>query len=326
MVVAAIFSVAAPGLAAAAGPAPEGGGKGMVGGRITFRDATREARSEEVERLRWGHLTVEMRRGWEVLSARPDAAGMFTMAAAPGTYRVEYVRIGQLAEFFVPHDVEVRAGGLTCLGTIEVVVRDFTADLGNNTSSEVRVRDDCAAIGSDLKRLGGADAQVVTSVARPAPAETGGLTVMDVLVGFRAELGIASPGGWVGRGSLVVPLGEDDDNGTWLAAAFLLHLNPTFTEDRWADASLGGAGPAAAVWGGAVGAGYKIWALEAVGFGGYLGDAGRGAHGPLGGVSLRLGTFLFGVGGRGEWYASTGDSIGWLTLDISPIGLLGSLL
>lgn len=38
----------------------------MIVGRVTFRDSVRQARAEDVERLRWGRLIVQMRRGWEV--------------------------------------------------------------------------------------------------------------------------------------------------------------------------------------------------------------------------------------------------------------------
>jgi hypothetical protein len=124
------------------------------------------------------------------------------------------------------------------------------------------------------------------------------------------------------RGALVLPLGKESK---WLAAASVTHMSASFVNERWPASATGG--PAAkAAWGGTVGAGYKLFSLlEAVAYGGYSADAGRGAHGGLGGAQLRFGWFLMGLGARIDFYSS-GGSVGALTLDLSPIGLLGSLL
>jgi hypothetical protein len=273
-----------------------------------------------------------MRRGWEVYSARPDADGVFTISGPPGRYRLEYLRIGELAEFVVPHEVEARAGRLTCLGTLEVVVGDMTQDLGNNTASNLRVRDDCATIEPQLRRVagggeggggGGPVAEVKTGLARPVPPESKLPGVLDVLVAFRGEVAFNTQNATSLRVDFVLPLGEESDHGNWLVAASAIHVSSTFVNDRW---PAPGAPPPSSVWGGSVGAGYNIWALEALASAGYLADPGRGAHGPLAGLSLRLGNFLWGFGGRVEFYPSTGDRVASLTLDVSPFGLLGALL
>ena len=59
---------------------------------------------------------------------------------------------------------------------------------------------------------------------------------------------------------------------------------------------------------------------------GATGDPGRGASGPFGGMSLRLGSFLWGFGGRVDWYPGSGDRITAFTVDLSPFALLGVLL
>src|SRR5947208_4594632 len=96
----ALISLAALGQAQAAGA-----DSAMIVGRVTFRDSVRQAKAGDVERLRWGRLIVEMRRGWDVYSANPDANGFFSISGPPGTYRLDYVRLGQLSEFVAPHDV-----------------------------------------------------------------------------------------------------------------------------------------------------------------------------------------------------------------------------
>jgi hypothetical protein len=319
-----VLAVVAAGVPATAWAeaAPPTATTAVVGGRIMFRDAARTATPAEAERLRWGHLSLELRHGWEVFTARPDASGVFTIAGPPGRYQLEYVRVGELAEFFVPQEVEARPGQVTCLGTLEVQVQDLTHDLGNNTSSDLHVLDDCATIGPDLQRASGATASVKTSLARPAPRATKHLSVVDVLVGFRAE-GDAASGGFSSlRGNLVLPLGKESD---WLVAASVIHVSAAFVNSRWPLPAAGGA-PATDAWGGSAGAGYRVLsAVEGMVYGGYLGNTGRGGHGPLGGASLRIGTFLFGIGGRIEAYG-TGERVGSLTLDVSPVGLLGALL
>ena len=313
----------------------------VIGGRITFRDAYREARSEEVERLRWGHIVIEIRNGWQVFTARPDANGLFTITGPPGTYRLEYVRVGQLAEFFVPHEAVATRGAFTCLGTIEVLVRDITQDLGNNVSSQLNVRNDCAAIGPGLKQLAataadggpvsGADAEIRASLPHPVSPPLWTPHPLAVLVAFRADLGFAStPGGSKIsslRADFVLPVGHGDTLGHWLAGATLIRVGSDFTQARFgATGTAGQAIPAHTVWGGALGAGHELWMFELMAWAGATGDANVGPHGPFVGGSLRFGSLTWGFGGRIDSYPSAGDSVGSFTIDISPMGLLGSLL
>jgi hypothetical protein len=311
----------------------------VIGGRITFRDAVREARSEEVERLRWGHIVVEIRNGWQVFTARPDANGLFTITGPPGTYRLEYVRVGQLAEFFVPHEAVATRGAFTCLGTIEVSVRDITQDLGNNVSSQLNVRDDCGAIGPGLKQLAataadggpgsGADAEIRASLPHPVTPPPWTPHPLAVLVAFRADVGFATTHQNETkvsslRADFVLPVGHGDSVGHWLAGATLIRVGSDFTAARFTPPA--GSAPPQTVWGGAVGAGHELWLFEAMAWGGAIGNPGFGARGPFLGGSLRFGSFTWGFGGRLDYYPSTGDSVGSFMVDLSPIGLLGHLL
>ena len=312
--------VAAPPVAAAATPSV------VIGGRIKFRDASREARSEEVERLRWGHISVEMRNGWQAYAARPDANGLFTITGPPGKYRLEYLRLGELAEFFVPHEAVAAKDGVTCIGTIEVVVDDLRKDLGNNSSSRVNVRDDCDAIAPDLGRLAGTDAAVKASPARPVPERAWTPHPLALLVAFRADIGLASTGAQTGVSSLranyVLPLGRGDSVGHWLAGASLIRVGGDFVSQRWDYY-----GPVQTSWGGAVGAGHELWFLEAMVWAGAMSNPGQGGgHGPFGELSLRFGSFTFGFGPRIAYYPTTGERVGSVMIDLSPVGLLGHLL
>jgi hypothetical protein len=310
----------------------------VIGGRITFRDAVREARSEEVERLRWGHIVIEIRNGWNVFTARPDANGLFTITGPPGIYRLEYVRVGQLAEFFVPHEAVATRGAFTCLGTIEVSVRDITQDLGNNVSSQLSVRDDCAAIAPGLRQLAataadgapvsGADAEIRASLPRPVTPPMWTPHPLAVLVAFRADVAFATTLTEQTklsslRADFVLPVGHGDSVGHWLAGATLIRVGSDFTAARFRQV---GTGAAQTVWGGAVGAGHELWLFEAMAWGGAIGNPGFGARGPFVGGSLRFGSFTWGLGGRMDYYPSTGDSVGSFMIDLSPIGLLGHLL
>jgi hypothetical protein len=305
-----------------ASPALAAPGSAVVAGRLTFRDQTRTARASEVERMRWGHMTLELRHGWEVFPARIDENGVFTVTGPPGTYRVEYLRLGELAEFFVPHDVEARAGQVTCLGTLEVFVGDLKEDLGSNTASQLHVIDDCATLGPELANAsaGAPAGKVEASLARAVPREPKSLTAMDVLLGFRAELDLSKGGIASWRGAFVLPLGHES---SWLVGASAMAVSGSFVDSHWPPAP--GGAPARSVWGGTAGVGGRAWIVEGMAYGGFLSDPGRGGHGPLGGVSGRLGNFLLGFGGRLEVYGS-GDSLLAFTIDLSPVGLLGSLL
>jgi hypothetical protein len=310
----ALVSVALPRAAAAAPTA-------TMTGRIVFRDANRTATPAEVERLRWGHIILELRHDHEVFAVRPDGNGVFNVTGPPGRYVIEYVRLGELAEFFVPHEVDVRPGDVTCLGTLEVVVQDLAKDLGNNSSGELNIVDDCADIRSNAGGASAPAGEVAKSLARPAPRAGQTLSLLDVLLAFRAEADLSSGGLSSARGAFVLPLGKESDV---LVAASVMNVGASFVNERWPASAVGG--PAAkTAWGGTVGAGYNLWILEGLVYGGFLGDTGRGGHGSLAGFSLRLGTFLFGIGGRLDFYG-TGDHVGAFTIDLSPVGLLGSLL
>jgi hypothetical protein len=338
--------------AVAVAPAParaEGrtAGSAIVGGRIVFRNGTREVSAQEVERLRWGHIAVELRRGWQVLTVRPDAGGVFAVVGPPGTYHFEYLRLGELAEFFPPHEVEAASGQITCIGTLEVSVADLARDLGQNTASTLRVRNDCADFGPSLRQLaagGGAPAapapeqsaagrttgsggggSVTTVLARATPPEGYAPTVMDVLAGLRLEGDFTSEYVAAVRGNWVVPLTADKGAGNLVGNVSVAGIGSKFVNGRW-PAALGQPEVTGTAWEGTAGVGYEVWAIELTAFGGYLNGFARGPGGPLVGGALRFGGLVFGIGGRVEQYFSHPGQVVTFTLDVSPFGLLGALL
>ncbi len=295
----------------------------VIVGRVTFRDSAHQAKAEDVERLRWGRLIVEMRRGWDVYAANLDANGFFSISGPPGTYRLDYVRLGQLTEFVAPHEVKARAGHATCLGTLEITVADLGRDLGNNNGSQMQVRDDCTAMEPDVQRLGNADAGITRSVAKPVAHHWNGPSAVEIAAGLRAELAINDAA--TVRGSLLVPISQDTGYGNFVASARVLHMSASF-ENQNLSAAGTNITNATTKWGGSVGAGYSIWLIEALVHGGFVAGDGPGEHGPMVGGSLRLGTFLVGIGLDIESYPSANRQLTLLTLDLSPLGLLGSLL
>jgi hypothetical protein len=314
----ALISLAPLGHAQAAGA-----DSAMIVGRVTFRDSVHQAKAEEVERLRWGRLVVEMRRGWDMYSANPDGNGFFSISGPPGTYRLDYVRVGQLSEFVAPHEVKARAGQVTCLGTLEISVADLGRDLGNNNGSQLQVRDDCAALAPEVHLLGDTDAAIRTSVAAPVVHHRTGPSALEIAAGLRGVV-LANDKGTTYGATWLVPITEDTGSGNFVAEAQLLYLSSTFESRNRNDA--GNIPGVPAKWGGAVGAGYSIWLVEVLLHGGVLAGDAPAEHGPMLGGSLRLGTHLLGIGLEIERYPSANSQLQLLMLDLSPVALLGSLL
>ena len=178
-----------------------------------------------------------------------------------------------------------------------------------------------------MHRLSNADAEIATSVATPVVHHWKGPSALEIAAGLRAELAFNGNGTTV-RGSWLVPITEDTGSGNFVAEAQLLHMSASFENRNMNDAGINGViGPSASPkWGGAVGVGYSIWLIEALVHGGFVAGDGLGEHGPMVGASARFGTFLLGIGLDYERYPSTNSQLKMITLDLSPIGLLGSLL
>ena len=203
--------------------------------------------------------------------------------------------------------------------------RTWPRSFGYNVASSLTARDACLELSAALLARGGAAGPVVPSLARPVAWEPGSRTLLDVLVGFRLELGLHGLADLPElRASFVHRLWQLDGGGGPLLGVALTRFGAGYLDRRWPPGA--GAPPALPRWGGAITAGYAFWYLEAQGSGGFVGGQGQGPHGPVGGLALRLGPYLLGFGGRVDWYARTGHRIAIFTFDLSPVGALGALL
>jgi hypothetical protein len=296
----------------------------VLGGRLVFRDRGRELQVAELG-ARPAPLTLELRQDWRVLEAPIDQRGVFAVSGPPGLYRIEYLRLGDLVEFVLPHEVEVRPGAVTCLGTLELALDDPPRNFGGNASRGLTIRDGCPELGPELLARGGAAGPVVPSLARPAGPEPRSRSLLDVLVDVRLELGLLGLADLPElRASFVHRLWQADGGGGPLIGAALSRFGGAYIDRRWPPAV--GEEPAPPRWGASLTAGYAFWYLEAQGSGGFVAGQGRGPQGAVGGLALRLGTFLLGFGGRVQWFAPTGDGIALFTFDFSPVGAVGALL
>ncbi|HSM93829.1 MAG TPA: hypothetical protein VLT47_13180 [Anaeromyxobacteraceae bacterium] len=177
-------------LAAALGSLPAGGGtpalpslRAAVTGRLRFEQGGRTVTVGEAQRLLGGRrIGLTLRSGWEVAPARLGADGQFTAEVAPGSWRIEWIDVGDGAEFLpTTLEAEARDGRTTCIGQITVAFDDVQSELGSSSAGTVTVEDRCG-------ELGGGKAGV--SLAHPGGDPAGdqlAVDWMDVAAGLRTE-------------------------------------------------------------------------------------------------------------------------------------------
>ncbi|HEX9291552.1 MAG TPA: hypothetical protein VF904_18685 [Anaeromyxobacteraceae bacterium] len=317
----------------AARPAPSGAASAMaelpagaaaVAGRFVVRQGDKLVPLREARRLAGGKkIGLDLRSGEHVVEARLDDDGWFVAPAAPGRWRLEYVVVGEGAEFFdPPREVDVRAGELSCAGQLELTLHDVEAELGANSGSRLEVKDACAELAPRLRALVRGPALGAGPGARPVDAPSPRRYALELLAGFRGEFA------WNGyhsdytgdlgssfRGTYVLGLRAPlDTPGNLLVSA-------SFGEvDRQTTGLLSRTSREYAL-----GAGYAPWGwLELLAGGEYL----EGRPGYAGGLSAwasaRAGAYAFGLGFRARTGAGGPDLA--LTLDLSPLYLIGGLL
>lgn len=142
LVAASLLCAAAP-ASAAEGPAAR------IVGTLFFRDRDRGMTPAEAQRvLRVSRLSLAFRSGAEVAAARLEGDGRFAANVAPGTWRLEWIDVGERAEVLrTPLEVEVRAGATTCAGRIELTFADVASELGASAGGDVRVTGGCEPSG-----------------------------------------------------------------------------------------------------------------------------------------------------------------------------------
>lgn len=253
-------------------------------------------------------IVLELRRGAQVLEASLDEDGYFWLKAPAGTYRLEYLRAGKRAEFFAPQEIVVQPGALTCAGTVALEL-DQVESLGANVNNRVTVTDQCAETASRLRRVAGTAPERVT-IARPGPQyeHTGGVQWRDLVIGLRAEVAIGDHP--VVRGLFRMPP---------------FTLGGPFS--RWI-LLVGGGGLRGdrheLVYDVTLGAGVRVGYFDLLAVSGARWPEAQGVKvGPIAGGVVRVHSVILGLGVRAEALPAPAA---FLTVDLAPLGLLGSLL
>jgi hypothetical protein len=290
---------------------------GTLGGRIVFQQGGRSLPPGQLEGPRSGPVEIDFRSGRQVLTVQPDASGLFSVPAAAGTYRVEYVQLAGQAEFFAPYDVAIGDATLTCIGTLELSLGAPGA--AGNPGGGLRVIDDCAQLAPALRRQAGWNGPLTTGIARAGQPLLRSRALVDLLVGARVEAaGSLRRLGSV-AGSLVYPFtGTLGSESTWIASLSAGALSA---------AAFDTAAPSTPVAPyGALGFGFSIQIAEFGAFAGYVNRTEAVRGGPIVGFSGRLHVRFLGLGGRVQHHPGWGKAALFLTFDVSPVGLLGALL
>lgn len=278
----------------------------IVGRLLVFEDGARISPAH----LRSGDgavtVALEARRGAEVVDLPYDEDGFFRVPLAPGTWRIEYVRLGEGAEFFAPVEFEVTEGVRTCVGTLGLHLPKLSA-LGANTSSDLKVTTDCDEVRGYFHALAPWAGALRDHPAAPVPAATyaHGRSGYELVSGLR--VGVGSGFG----GSLLF---------TQLVAAWPKPFGGWWASFGLVQADLGANGA-----GGAVGAGLQLLgAAEGFVMLGARADARSAPGNVYVGGGGRLGVMGFGVGARLEIGSSFAAA--YLTFDLAPLHILGSML
>lgn len=283
---------------------------GVGGGRLLLRVGNAEVPLAAAKAAAGGEAFVlEVRRGAQVLEAALDEDGYFWFNAPAGTYRLQYLRVGARAEFFAPQEIVVQPGALTCAGTVALEL-DRIESLGANVNNRVTVTDQCAEAMPRLRAAAGAAGAERVDLSRPGPMyeHEDSVSWRTLVVGLRAE----------------VALGEH------LAVRGLYRLPPLAREgpfSRWVFLVGGGwirGDNDERAYDVTAGAGVNVWNFDLLAIGGARWPEVEGvAAGPVAGGVVRLQSVTFGFGVRVEALPARA---GFFTIDVAPLGVLGSLL
>ncbi len=114
-------------------------------GTLHFLEGGRRVTPAEAERAVGGwRISVAFRSGWTTVAARLDKDGGFAADVTPGTWRLEWIDVGDRAEVLAtPLELEARADAPTCAGRIELAYADLASELGASAAGTVRVESGC---------------------------------------------------------------------------------------------------------------------------------------------------------------------------------------
>ena len=294
----------------AVGAEPEG----SVAGRLVFVDGKRQMTLREAEGEVGERITVELRHGASVVEARVDPDGYFVATGPVGRYRLEYLSIGERAEFLRPQELEIEAGALTCAGTLAVQTSHIEG-LGANQDNEVTVTDECGALWPRLYRLasrGGARDRVLLARTGPLIENPERRGVLDSLGDLSLEGAVQSGSGFL-RATVIRPLGSTLQGPDAFAAVGVVpNANGLFGGPiAGADLTVGG--------------GYRFYFADLLLLAGFRSVWAEPAL-PSGPVLGAYGRVHFGPFGAGVRYELLPSSAWWIVIDFRPFALLGDLL
>lgn len=203
---------------------PRPASRAAVTGQLVFLERGRFVPLAEVKWMLEGRpVGLALRSGWDVAQARMEPDGRFIAVVEPGTWRIEWIELGDHAEVLAtPLEAEARDGRTTCVGRITLAFDDVKSQLGSNVAGSVTVEDRCGEIAA----MGGTATGDV-SLARPGPDQAGGVGSpgwMDVLAGIRvAALTEGDAGGL--RLSWAIPFRRPlEESGNVLVSAAAVRL------------------------------------------------------------------------------------------------------
>jgi hypothetical protein len=287
-------------------------------GRLVFRDGKAALSVKDARRAVGGkRIALELRDGWNVVPARVDDDGFFVAEGAAGDYVLEYLTVGDAAEFLpAPQRVSLRAGEVACAGTIELAYRDLPAELGQNAGGTLSVNDRCADLASRAASVAGGRT-VKTRIAAPVPAPGIQRSGWEIISAPR--LG----GDWSGSGGVTRTV--------WNVQLAVGLTAPISTRGTIFAIGAAGQGSVEEFSGKASYSVYSAgvgWdptgATELAGGVEWHGSTPGSKGGPGGFASFRFGSYGFGIGVRGVM-APDARTLG-ITVDCAPLVVLGGLL
>jgi hypothetical protein len=289
--------------------------EGALVGRLVFFDGNRQLTLREAEGEVGDRITVELRHGASLVEAQVDPDGYFVASGPAGRYRLEYLAIGERAEFLRPQELEIEAGVLTCAGTVAVRTSHIE-NLGSNQDNEVTVTDECAVLWPRLYRVanrGGLRERVLVARTGPLIENPERQDIIDYAGEVALELGAIGSAG-TARATFVHPLGSSFVNPEVYASVGMVGPDGgTPLGDRAAGVDF------------TAGAGLNVFTLDLALVAGFR--SGSSAAGPPSGPVLgAYGRYQFGPFGFGGRYELLPNSVWGVFFDVRPVALLGALL
>ncbi|MDQ3264208.1 MAG: hypothetical protein M3Y59_11185 [Myxococcota bacterium] len=287
--------------------------RGFVVGRLALFDRGSPLSISAAEEEVGGEsISLELRKDALTYEATLLDDGSFLVEGPPGDYRLEYIRVGDRAEFILPQQLRVEKDAVTCAGTIAVKTGPIE-NLGANQTNTTEVSDSCKGLMPKLTRFANGRGTARTELARPGPLiqhleevgwmervggirlELGGLGVSALRLGYQHDFPLVP--GWHLAAQLYVSAGQ------------LLNYLPQFGEATGKELLGGG--------------GLSLLGLDVVGYGGARLYSVPVGPQPVVGALGRFNLGAFGLGMRAELLPYQDWTV---FVDVSPLALVGLIL